>query len=357
MPRNYARRTTVGLLAIAATAIAAAPAAAAPPAPCTGIAFEDAKGDNGYTMAVLTAGGQSVPPSVPNTPANHDVLKGFFRNDAGRLTANVQLGEVSNAVAQGSDATGIWVYWENAEDVTQFVFAMNEGSGWSFHYGHIDPDGFIVDGATEGVVHAGPNGVLEIVVPEALVEDGATFTSPRARSAMMTLFEGDPILNRFSDNGPDDLVGVDYKVTACPGTGLPAPQETPATAPATTTSAPAPAPAASNDAPPAPRAVDPAAVAPSAFTITAPKLTAAKLKKGKSFKVGVLPAAPVKKLTVTLVSGKKVLAKGTLKSLAGKKSVKLKVTRKLAKGSYQLLVTGTDATGKAVSGAVAVTVA
>ena len=352
MPRIHARRTTVGLLAIAATAFAAGPAAAAPPVPCTGIAYEDPKGDNGYTTPVVTASGQAVPPAVPATPANHDVVKGFFRTDDGRVTANVQLGEVNDDVAEGSDATGVWVYWEDEADVTQFVVAMNDGSGWKFSYGHLE-DGFLIDGTTEGVAHAGPNGTLEIVVPDALISEGATFLAPRARSAMMTMFEGDPILNRFSDNGPNNLAGTDYKVTPCAATSAPV-QPTPAPSPAP---APAPAPAPSNDNPPAPpRAADPAAAAPSLFTITPPKLSS-KLKKGKTFKVSVLSSAPAKNVTVSLVSGGKVVAKGKLKALAGKKSVKLKLAKKLSKGSYQLLVKGTDATGKAVSGAVAVTVA
>jgi hypothetical protein len=84
--------------------------------------------------------------------------------------------------------------------------------------------------------------------------------------------------------------------------------------------------------------------APSDFVLTAkaPKVSAKKARKAKSIAVAVTTSRPIQKLTATLKKGKKTIGTGTLTAFKGKGTLKVKVPRTLKKGSYQLLIAGSD---------------
>jgi methionine-rich copper-binding protein CopC len=69
--------------------------------------------------------------------------------------------------------------------------------------------------------------------------------------------------------------------------------------------------------------------------------------KKKKLKLAVTSSKPVKNLKLVIKKGKKVVAKGGLKSLASKGTVKLKLKKKLKKGSYVVAMTADDG-GRAV---------
>jgi hypothetical protein len=75
-----------------------------------------------------------------------------------------------------------------------------------------------------------------------------------------------------------------------------------------------------------------------ALTAKAPKVK----RKARSFKVPVTTSRSVEKVTITLKKGSKTLGSGTFAPFPGKGSVKVKASKKLAKGSYKLVVVGQD---------------
>ena len=352
MSRIRTRCAALGVLAACASFAGPAGAEDVKPQPtqCAGVSLTDAKGDHPVRDPLFGA---------LETPQKHtdnfDIHRVFFRNADGRLTANIQVAKLDKTKFQGSDATAYWLYYTIGEEL-RFVVAWNNGTDWFFKFGH-DEDGFIFDGETTGKAYEGADGIVEIVMPEEL--QGETLGSPYALTAYMQLAKGDPIfgtdplLYSTVDRAPDEEGGPSYSAVPCAEAGVPTPTVTPDATQPSTNVAPATNEAGSSGAPAAPAP----AAAPSPFTVTVPRMTAAKLKKGKRFAVSVKANAPVKRVKVTLLKGSRAVATGTLKSLSGTKRIRLKVSRSVAKGSYRLLVKGTDATGKAVSGAVAVVVA
>lgn len=91
---------------------------------------------------------------------------------------------------------------------------------------------------------------------------------------------------------------------------------------------------------PAPQQQSRPSTTPSDFTLTAkaPKVRG----KARSFKVGVSTSRSVERVAVTLKKGAKTVGSGSLAPFPGKASVKVKASRKLAKGSYKLVVVGRD---------------
>jgi hypothetical protein len=80
------------------------------------------------------------------------------------------------------------------------------------------------------------------------------------------------------------------------------------------------------------------------------KLAAKKARKGKTVSVGLATTAPLTAVTAQLVNAKKqVLGKGSAASLASAGSLKVKLSKSLKRGSYTMVVAGTDAQGRMVT--------
>jgi methionine-rich copper-binding protein CopC len=106
--------------------------------------------------------------------------------------------------------------------------------------------------------------------------------------------------------------------------------------------APAPAPGAPQPAPapqpgPAP-APAPAPASAATLGLTTKSVSA----KKKAFKLALTSSGPVTNVQVAIRKGKKVLAKGTLKSLNGKGTATAKAKKKLKPGNYVLAVVAKD---------------
>src|SRR5439155_27320316 len=104
MPRPVPGRRAglASSIALAAAALACSAASAAPAPGCAGLAFTDPSGD-AVDDSLLVA-------EQPASP-NLDVLAGFFNDDAGAVTANIQVANLTvdvPATATGVDWYMIW---------------------------------------------------------------------------------------------------------------------------------------------------------------------------------------------------------------------------------------------------------
>ena len=87
------------------------------------------------------------------------------------------------------------------------------------------------------------------------------------------------------------------------------------------------------------------------------KASARKLNKKRKLSASITVSREVKTLTATLKSGSKAIAKGSLGSFSGTRTVSLKLAKKLKKGNYTLAVVATDPAGATVAKTFAVKVA
>ena len=338
---RFARRAALAsVAALAAPAPGLAPAA--DPMPCRGLSFAD---------------GEDAAP-------NRDIREGWFSFSGGRLTANLRLAQVDDRLETGEGSATFRMYYgvrysgDRGRSLPRYVSARTDGKAWSFQYG--DDDGTAASGATRGSVQAGSGGVVEIEIPTVHAAERDTLIFVHARS-----FATDPagVTGGLKDyapgNGSRDSgsggYGGDFLVEPCP-----APQSE--TKPPTGSQPqPTPGPQGESMAEPAPgSAPAPSPVAkegPAAFTVKAPRLRARALRRAASFKVVIGPSVPVKALTVKLKKHGKTLASGRRASLIAAATVKLTVHRRIAKGSYRLVISGRRADGTSVTGEFRVRVA
>lgn len=201
----------------------------------------------------------------------------------------------------------------------------------------------------------GRNGVIEIEIPAVHAAERDTLSYVHARS-----FTSDSVnvTGSLKDSAPDSGdpakfgYGADFTVEPCTAPQPePQPQPQPQTQPE---SEPLAAPSRPTAAPPT--ADMPSTTRRAPFTVTVPRLRARSLKRGRSFKVVIDPSQPVKKLVTTLRKNGRVLARGRRASLRRTAAVKVKVTRRITKGTYRLTITGRTSTGNTATGTVAVRV-
>src|SRR4051812_13093721 len=343
MPRRF---VLGALLAAAAAALLATPAWAAPVPGCAGTAFTDAAGD---------ATDSTVPgPGSPGQP-NLDVLAGWFLDDAGTVTANIQVANLNTDVPVTATGVDWYMIWTNAAGELKFVRAsVAPGGDPVFSYGSVtvtDANTLYQDeGAASGQFFAGPNGVVQIQVPSDLA--AGTLKAPHALTAAEQQFET-PALSggrlATADNAPDSGGGNDYAVGAC-------------TSAATTTSAPdvgGASPVASTPAGQAPASSGSSApAARPALRVTVRRTSARAASRRHALTVAVSTTAPLTQVRGLLLDrrGKKV-ATGALARLSGKGTLKLRVRRTLRKGTYTVRVTGRDGSGTVVAKLARVTLA
>jgi hypothetical protein len=316
-------RTQLSRLAIAAAAVAAAalvaPAGAADkPVPCGGAyLLTDKAGDTNFDPS-----GQGLPGS--SAPDNTDITGLFFDYQNGKLTANIEIANLTKEVPPPSDSqAGIWYYvFYNYKGKDRFVKAINRSGGdIEYQSGYLDSEsvpGFIVY-ATDptpltGEFHEGPKGVVSINIPEGI--GGKEGEKLGLASATVDYIQG-----------PDDANGVNNRIDQAPDDGTPPNGKNYIVTPCGSTGATGPTGAAT-------------------LPVTAGKTLgkAKKAKKGKSISVKVRSTAPVTNLSAKLKksSGKGgTLASGKLAQLNGAGKLKLKFKKTLKKGKYALLLAGT----------------
>ena len=206
---------------------------------------------------------------------------------------------------------------------------------------------------TTGRVFPGPDGIIQIDFPaDEAIKVGAEITPDVYAGVWTPTLDGTTGAWFYSDHAPEDDTKP-YAVTACPEEA-PAPVAEPASLTETV------APAGSNPQPTA--GPSPAAQPAPATTVAtlpfkaAPSIgSAKKVNKKRAIALKVTASKVISGLGLQLKKGSKVVATGRLASLSGTKTIKLKVgKKKLKKGSYTLLATGT-VDGQALSATQTVT--
>jgi hypothetical protein len=307
--------------ALAATVGATTAGAAPGPVPgCAGVTVKDPPGD------------QTV--NQQEAPENTDVKELFFRNDGGVTTANVRLAEVSKDVPSPYTSVIIYVLWNVASEADPTITdgyasaRINSDGSLKYDYGTLaSGGGFTSTGETTGSLAEGKDGVVSIVIPPAAVPADKKLPAPMAE-ARLGISVTTPVATRGVVSRADfTSEGKTYAVGGCndgaTATTPPAPPAPPTTTPPGTT---------------------PPASQPQPVTIDITKVA----KKGKAVSIGLRSSEPLSGLTGTLQKGKKKLGSGKLAKLASTGTLKVKVKKKVKKGTYAFALTAKDSAGRPV---------
>jgi methionine-rich copper-binding protein CopC len=314
------KRTLLLTMMLAAAVAFSGPAAAAPTADC-GNTAKDPAGDNQNQ----TTGGETTP--------SLDLTEFFWRFTGGKVTANLRVAELTTAVQAPYTAHAYTIEFTVNKEPRLLTAVIDQAGQVGYQYGHpreidsTDPAPSY-EGDTTGTLHEGKDGVIEIEVPDAFKPVGATFGAAtiEARQYAGRTAVGIPAPLIFVAPIADTMGGKSGFVGApCAAPGTPT-----VTVPIATA------------------APLPAAAAPK-LTVTAPKLVAKKVAKAKGFSVKLSTTAPLTAVTAQLKKGSKVVGKGSLKSLTGSGTLKVKVAKKLKKGTYTLAFTAAGGLKTAVA--------
>jgi hypothetical protein len=306
---------SVGVMASGVVGSAGAQTGATPTPDCSGVIITDPAGDQGIPQG---------DPGVVLLPGTDNVdLRGvFFRYDTDSdaktpVTANIQVTNLSKDLPLGASALSWYVEWTVADTVYYVKADMDDAGAVVYDYGVDDPTtGLTSSGATTGKFFEGENGVVQIRVPQsgAKATDGNVLKTAEAHTSATI-----PGLLVFEDSAPESGTAKSYTVGQCPGEST-AP-------PATGTTPPA---SASTTLP---------------IKLITSSAKAAKNKKSKSLSLKLQSTEEVTGIKGTLKKGSTSYGSGKLSSLSGKGTLKLKLKKKLKKGSYKLKLSGTVAGG------------
>jgi hypothetical protein len=317
-------RRPLGVAAAFAAAYALAASFAAParalddtkPTPtCAGMAFTDPAGDQvrGFTGTPLD----------PAVGPNMDLIGGFFKDDAGEVTVNLEVSNLTSDVPAGASAISWYAIWTVA-DTNYFVDATIEGGATTYEHGTYDADlgNFSSVGPTKGKMFDGDHGVIQIVIPSAAKGvEGQTLKTPYAYAYENISLPGVGSLLNQDDRAPDSNGGKSYEVAQCAA-------EAPAPTTDTTT----------------PTTATQAGVLP--ITLKTSSAKAAKAKKGKSLSFKLRSTEEVTGITAKLKKGSTSYGSGKLAKLNGSGALKVKLKKALKKGTYKLQLKGSAAAGK-----------
>lgn len=298
------RRALATLLAV----LAWAPAAVAAPAPgCAGISFTDGRGD-----AIEDAFGLGVGPPAG---ANLDLVAGWVREDEGRLTANIQVADLTPA-PPGGGGRSVWTFNWHAGAQRFYVQAASDGSSVGYSYGTYDdasaslrPDTSV---QVTGALFGGPDGVVQIDLPARHAQAGVVLERPFAETAE-EVAGGRSVVDRAPDAGS----GRDHLVGGCLEGGAPAPPAAPAK----------------------PKRKAAETLPLRSVTVLG---SAKKASKRRSLGFKVRGLKTITGLKVHLTRKNRVVAAGGLRKLRGVRALKLSLrkTVRLREGSYLLRATG-----------------
>lgn len=319
--KRYVIAATLGAAALVAPAGAQEPA----PAPgCYGLFFTDKTGD-----AVRSH------PAFAGEPGqeNLDLVNGFFNYDASQgdaaTTVNIRVKNLDKTVPEGSTSVQWQAQWTGSAGVLQWVRAVTDFSGIvTYDYGGQEPTPAttfnVRQGGTTGAFFEGPDGIVQIVIPASVEPKGTVLKG-------LTVYGYEPV-QALPGAAPTPVKGGQlYEQDSAGGKGTftiggPCPEVVPET--------PAPA--------NAPGGGAPTQASDDPLPVTVRTRSA---RRGKRITLKVRASQPITKLAAQLKKGKKVFAKGARAKLNGSGRLKLKVTRKLRKGTYVLDLAGTDASG------------
>jgi hypothetical protein len=350
-------------LAAAVTAVGVGTAAGADPAPvpCTALAYKDVKGDPANLAAV---------PEVDNAAV--DAINAFVRHDpakgADATTYNLVVDNLTLAIP-GGYTTRTWSLYYDVDGTTRFVRAIADFTGAVvYEYGNFtpldDPSPLagltLYEGNTKGTMFEGPNGVVSIVVPPEVGGGAgkawtAMYASTGQGKTLPTAFppQGTRGLFQVMDTAPDDgaAAGGKYTVSPCVanaaaptggGTNL----GTGSGAGTGTGTGTGPIPGGedpgSSGSTGEPNGVSGEGPAPLPVKVSG----SVKRPKGKSLSIKLTSTEELTSLGARLRKGSKTVGSGKLAKLARKGTLKIKLSKKLKKGSYVLDLVGNRASGQ-----------
>ena len=353
MPRSL----LLTLLLACALSVPVSLAVAADPMPtpdCHGQQVKDAAGDNQY--APPAGPGQQGSPST-------DITGGWVTYDPAtqKAQANIQIANLTEGeIDPGYDG----VSWEFAFTSGQawYVRAFTDLSGTTvYRYGQPkavtdDQTAAVKTGDTTGKMFPGANGVIQIDIP---LKDMSIKPGDSLKAIAIEVRQW--VTKPASVPSPPGVPLYSYAPIYDQGAGkgavvlgpcaAPAPGATATPAPGTTTGTTGTTPSQSSGS------------ATLELKVTAPKIVAKKANKPKVKKKGLVfkLSGTASNIVAALKTGTnpmtgKVVAKGKLASVKGSGKLKLKITRKLKKGTYTLFMTGKNADGRNAEGALTVKV-
>lgn len=331
------------VLGCAAVLFALAPAAqAAAPEPCDGtLLVKDVAGDQVYKV-----NGNPAPPEFPaKPPANTDTTGLFFRSDEGKLTANIVISDLTKTLPQGFQAVRYRVY-VTVGGAVRYLQALLTADGVEYSYGSqmVLPvySFYYYDDDTKGAFHEGKNGVVQIEIPADIAKAGTKMDAIAASIGMLTAGampeEGQTAGSYWAvDSAPDAS-------TSTVKTDAPADCPPVVEAPAAETPAPV------VQAPPVPAQI---AAAPLGapfqangdlrIAVAKTKLSSRKVKR--RLRMSLRTSERLTFVTIRLERGGDELGRLDLAELGGRKTLTMKLRRRLARRAHTLVVSGTRADG------------
>jgi hypothetical protein len=316
------RLALIGLAAAALTLFVVTTALAlddSKPAPdCHGVLVEDSKtdGTDGFVVGFRSSDSTE----IERTFYKYDASKGADASTLNMVVKNLSLTPPPGATGM------IWDFkFSTGDGATHFVRAIVDYTGGSaFEYGTLDTSlpvqRYVPEGSTPGKFFEGPDGVIQLVVPPSFAKAGNTLKAVIGESqlAFQIIPSAVPMPpSRGLSNVYDDTAGKSIPIGEC------TPEELNQGAGGVL-----------------------GAVARSLpVTLATKATTAKKAKKAKSLSLKLKSTEKITALTATLLKGKTTYGKGKLAQIDGSATLKLKLSKKLKKGSYTVNLAGTDSGG------------
>lgn len=260
-----------------------------------------------------------------------EIVNGFVKYDAAKgkeaTTVNLTIKSLTGTVPPPATSLSYNALYNS----TIFVRAHVDFAGMvTYEYGHTEPlavsTRYAYDGATTGKLFPGEGGVVQIVIPEEAggkVGSNLSGVTGEVQVGRTTVVPG--AISQSPSRGlsfSNDTVAIGaFKIGPCAPAAAPA---APSTGPNTTpTSVQAPA--------------------PSVKLLTK---SVKKAKKGKKISLKFSASSELKSVALRLSKGRKVFGTGKAARLSGTKTLKVKLSKALRKGTYQLAFAGSDSTGR-----------
>jgi hypothetical protein len=319
--RRLHRATLVALSAsalvtagVASTALALDDAKPAPD--CHGILAEDSKTDGADSFVVPFRTSDAT--EIQRTFLKYDASKGAEATTLNMVVKNLTLSPPAGATGM------VWDFkFAGTDGATHFVRAIVDLSGGSaFEYGSLDEtlpvQRYVAEGSTPGKFFEGPDGVIQLVVPPDFAKPGTTLKSivGEAQLSLQIVPSAVPTPpSRGLTNVYDDTAGKAVPIGEC------APDQ------------------------PIEGGVLGGVTRALPVTLATTATSAKKVKKAKSLSLKLKSTEKITALTAKLLKGTTSYGKGSLAELNGSGTLKLKLSKKLKKGSYTVNLAGTDSAG------------
>lgn len=290
------RTISLGLATVVALALGATPALAVDetkPTPCAGVLFTDPAGDQ-----------QRIPLAIGAT-SNMDITSVFVTKKADVTSLNIVVTNLDKSMPPTALGGVDWLIYFTVGETVAYLRASTNGTDVTYEHGIDDPtNGLTPGGATSGAFFEGPDGVIQMDLPE-------TYADQELKNVYANSAVNQFAVVAYADSAPDGQEGPNVTPVSC-----------------------------DPPAPPAVPAAGGAKSAPTSLPLSLPSSagSAKKANKARKLKLKVKAKQAMSSVRLTLKKGKTTIASGSAKSLSGTKTLTLKLKRnaKLKKGTYVL---------------------